>query len=190
MQHAEMPAGRRLLHRRERTQREELAAQRAGVLAPEGLLVRSGLQIEAADGSAQAGDLVAERHEIDADLVVPGSRRGEEDGVVLGFGELERVIGVDEDGAGDRPPLEQRAGLTIGAIEPAPVAVAVGRLALIERPLRSARGTRKTAAEDDQQRPVGHAPTTRTRGAADKFPAWSCAVRRPGAPPLGFRRGG
>src|SRR5258708_9836125 len=140
MQRAEMPACRRLLHRRKRAQREELAAQRSGVLAPEGVAVRSGLQIEAADGTAQVGDLDAERDEIDGDLIVPGSRRGQEDGVVLGLGELERVIGVDEDGAGDRPPFEQRAGLTIGAVEPAPVAVAVGRLPLIERPRRSSRG--------------------------------------------------
>ena len=49
----------------------------------------------------------SERDEIDGDLVVPGRRGSEEDGVILGLRELESVIGVDEDRAGDRPPLEE-----------------------------------------------------------------------------------
>jgi len=107
VQRVEMPAHRRLLYRRESPQREELAAQGARVLSPESLLVRSSLEIEAADRPVQVGDFDSERDEIDGDLVVPGRRGSEEDGVILGLRELESVIGVDEDRAGDRPPLEE-----------------------------------------------------------------------------------
>jgi len=102
-----MPAHRRLLYRRESPQREELAAQGARVLSPESLFVRSSLEVEAADRPVQVGDFDSERDEIDGDLVVPGRRGSEEDGVIQGLRELESVIGVDEDRARDWPPLEE-----------------------------------------------------------------------------------
>src|SRR5260370_36967097 len=109
--------------------------------------------MRAADGPTKVGYSHGRRGEGDRELVVARSRGGKEEGVVLWLGELEVVVGIHEERAGERAPFQERIRLAVGAVEPAPVAVAEGRLALVERPL----GLRRAAEEDgERQERAGH----------------------------------